>query len=90
MAKVEVERLGGFAGFGGPGSRLRSRGSVDTSALPESDRKAVENLFAQPPSVADVTPDGFVYRLTQGTQTIEVPEQHVPGALKAAVKDRIE
>jgi hypothetical protein len=38
-------------------------------------------------------PDGFRYRLTRQTsgrlQTVEVPEQHVPFAVKSSVKDEI-
>ncbi len=94
MPRVEVERVGGFAGFGGPGSRLQSRGTVETSALSDDDRDAVDKLFARVhPAPAAVNPDGYIYRLTrqtrEGTQTIEVAEAHVPEALRAAVKDRI-
>ena len=93
MARVDIERLGGFAGFGGPGSRLQSRGTVDTSDLSESDRNVVELLFAQAPPAWPASADGFIYRLTRqtgaGPQTIDVGEQHVPDAVKAAVKDTI-
>ena len=90
---VDIERLGGFAGFGGPGSRLQSRGTVDTSALTEPDKQAIETLFAKPAPPLRVQPDGYLYRLTRhtdsGQQTIEVADQQVPDTLKAAVKDRI-
>jgi hypothetical protein len=94
MATVEVERVGGFAGFGGPGSRLHSRGTVDTAALAGADRDAVEKLFARASPAPAITPDAFLYRLTRqtegGPQTIEVAEQHVPEALRSVVKDRID
>ena len=93
MAAVEVERLGGFAGIGRPGSRLRSRGSVDTSSLSETDRKGLEDLFAHPQPVPEITPDAYVYRLSRqteaGPQSIEVAEHQVPDAVKAVVKDQI-
>jgi hypothetical protein len=93
MAKLEVERLGGFAGVGRPGSRLRSSGSVDSSDLSEPDRKALEDLFAQPAAAPQITPDAYVYRLTRqteaGPQSIEVAEHQVPDAVKAIVKDQI-
>ena len=92
MAQVSVERLGGFGGFGLPGSRLRSRGKVDDATLSTADRAAVDALFDHPPSVPP-KPDGFVYRLARRkgkeTQTIEVAEQHVPDAIKECVKDEL-
>ena len=93
MARVDIERVGGFAGFGGPGSKLQSRGTVDTSDLSDADRNTVEQLFAQQSSAPRTPPDGFVYRLTRqtgaGPQTIDVAEQHVPVAVRAAVKDKL-
>ena len=92
MAQVSVERLGGFGGFGLPGSRLRSRGTVDDATLSQADRAAVDALFDHPPS-ATPRPDGFVYRIARrkgkDTQTVEVAEQHVPDALKNCVKDEL-
>ena len=92
MGHLEIERLGGFAGFGSPGSHLRSRGQVDTTHLAPADRKAVEALFDAPPGGGQ-TPDAFRYRLTRetahGPQTIEVPERHVPVAVRAIVKDEL-
>ena len=92
MAQVTVERLGGFGGFGLPGSRLRSRGKIDDATLSAADRAAVDALFDHPPP-GPPKPDGFVYRLTRGAgkgaQTIEVAEQHVPDAVKACVKDEL-
>ena len=93
MATVDVERLGGLAGFGGPGSRLQSRGTVDMSALSESDRTAIDNLFARGTPAQHPTPDSYTYRLTRdtdgGRETVEVAERDVPQAIRTAVKDRI-
>ena len=92
MSRLNVERLGGFAGFGSPGSHLRSRGQVEINDLAPADRHAVEALFDNPPGPAQV-PDAFRYRLTRqtahGPQSIEVPEEHVPAAIQASVKDEL-
>lgn len=92
MGQVLVERLGGFGGFGLPGSRLRSRGKVDDATLSPADGATVDALFDHPPP-GPPKPDGFVYRLTRGTgkatQTVEVAEQHVPEAIKSSVKDEL-
>jgi Emfourin len=92
MVLLNVERLGGFAGFGSPGSHLRSQGVVETVDLTPADQHALEVLFDNPPG-GDNPPDAFKYRMTrqtaQGLQTIEVPEQHVPTAVRAVVKDEL-
>jgi hypothetical protein len=89
---LEVERLGGFAGFGMPGSPLRSRGSVPMGRLSPRDRRAVDALFGAPPEDAPM-PDDFRYRLTRqctgGTQQCEVAGQHVPDVLKDCVRDEL-
>jgi hypothetical protein len=91
--RFDIERLGGFAGFGGPGSHLQSRGHLESSQLTAEDRQAVEALFDRPPAAVTPMPDGFRYRLTRqtssGPQTVEVPELHVPLAVKSSVKDEI-
>ena len=59
---VEVERVGGLAGFGGP--RLKSAGEVAMSALSAEDRKAIEAMFRGAARAGAGKPDGFVYRIT--------------------------
>jgi len=92
MTRLEVERLGGIAGFGLPGSRLRSRGQVEIGDLAPADRQAIEALFDHPPGGPHL-PDAFRYRLTLqtpgGRQVVEVPEQHVPPAVRSVVQDEI-
>jgi len=92
MSRLDIERFGGFASYGSPGSHLRSRGQVDSADLSPADQKQLEQLFAHPPSSGH-TPDAFQYRLTRhgssGPQTIEVAEQHVPMAIRNAVKDEL-
>ncbi|GLQ82537.1 hypothetical protein GCM10007881_60600 [Mesorhizobium huakuii] len=92
MDKLDVERLGGFAGFGGPSARIRSRGVCAMSDLSAKDRSSVEDLLAQKVKSAP-NPDEFVYRITKrtanATSTVEVPESMVPQALKNCVKDEL-
>lgn len=93
MDPVDVERLGGFGGFGLPGSHLRSRGRIDPASLGAADRQAVEALFARrgPPAVPQ--PDGFRYRLTRRvagrTEIVEVVEQDVPAPVRDCVRDEL-
>ena len=93
MDRVAVERLGGFAGFGTPNSRLRSLGSIESSKLTAKDRQIVESLFTSPPTGATPKRDGFRYKLTrqtaEGPQSVEVDEEHVPLAVKSSVKDEL-
>lgn len=90
MDRLDIERVGGFGGFGGP--NLRSTGRVDISKLSAADRNAIESLFANVPSGAP-SPDEFSYRLTRqtpsGPQTIQVSERHVPPAVRSLVKDEL-
>ena len=94
MSKLHVERIGGLAGFGGARSHLRSRGEVALETLSAEDQRAVESLFlsrgsAEPSQVRD----GFVYRIARttpgGVETIEVPEDVVPAAIRQCVKDEL-
>ena len=94
MGMLKVERIGGFAGFGGASSRLKSDGVVPFTALSPADQRKVEAMF-NAKGAADASPmrDGFSYRITRATKAgddvIEVPESAVPAALVACVKDRI-
>jgi hypothetical protein len=94
MDQVDVERLGGFPGFGGPGGRLKSNGTVDLQTLPQVDRDRIQALFRNPPSSTPSLLDAFRYRLTHhtssGPKTIEVADQYLPAALNLAVHDAIE
>ena len=98
MGILKVERIGGLAGFGGAKSRLKSDGEIAFSALPISDQKAVEVLFnTRGKEAPSKMRDGFSYRVTRGADvgggaagdTILVPEDKMPAALIACVKDRI-
>jgi len=93
--RLVIERIGGFAGFGGP--HLKSRGEVTLSALSAEDRQTVESLFKDPQKAASARPgeaDAFRYRITRqtaaGPQTIEVRGDAVPAALQDSVKTVLE
>jgi hypothetical protein len=92
MGTLKIERIGGLAGFGLPGSKIKSSGEAATSALSADDQAAVEALFRGPasqPSPAQAR-DGFRYRITRDDgKTVEVPESAVPSALKACVSDKL-
>lgn len=92
---LTIERIGGLGGFGLPGSRIRSRGTISLDALSAEDRDHVMALFAShAASTPAGHPDGFIYRLTRrtaaGDETVEVPESAVPQALIAGIRDEID
>lgn len=94
MDELEIERLGGLAGFGAPGGSIRSSGSVNMSDLSEDDRGVVEALFSRGAAAADAKPDEFVYRITRRSaagvvSTVEVPASEVPAALRQSVRDEL-
>ena len=93
MTRLRVERVGGFAGFGLPGSRLRSVGELDAGTLGSADRAAVDALFEPRRPAAKRLPDAFVYRITRsgpsGEETVEVPESQVPESLRDCVQDEL-
>ena len=94
MDQLKIERVGGLAGFGLPGSHLKSKGEVSMSELSPSDRSALDALFDGKAKTAQPMPDGFRYRITRqtakGPQTIEIPEDHVPMVIRNSVKDELD
>ena len=94
MAVLKVERIGGFAGFGGFNSRLRSIGEIDLNKLSQEDKETVDNLFkSQKNAGKDIAPDEFRYRISRttarGTENIEAGERAVPNLIKQLVRDQI-
>ena len=93
MDDLEIERIGGLAGMGLPGSRLRSRGRLALSSLSAADRQAVDALFEAPAPPPDNMRDGFRYRLTRrtaaGVQTVEMPESAIPAAVSGSIRDEL-
>ena len=92
-ARLKVERLGGLAGVGLPGARIRSHGEIDVGKLSPSEQKTVERLFESPPAAPAKARDAFRYRLTRqtekGPETVEVHEDAVPGPVRACVVDEL-
>ena len=96
MAVIKIERFGGLAGFGLPGSHVASRGEIRSSDLSAPDQQAVEALFkrygkGKKQGRESLVRDDFRYRISRGDgeQTIEVPELEVPAALIQCVKDEL-
>ncbi len=95
MGTLKIERIGGFAGFGVAGSKIKSGGEQAVSALSADDRAAVDALFNNPERYArsGSQPDVFRYRITRisngKNETVEVPELAVPAALRACVSDKL-
>ncbi len=94
MAKLQVERIGGIAGFGGAGSHLRSRGEVELTDLSAAEQQAVDSLFqSRDKPKSSQMRDGFQYRITRntanGVETIVVPEEAVPATIRGSLKDEI-
>ncbi len=94
MDILTIERLGGLAGIGSLGSRMKSQGQVALASLCAEDQTAVEQLFTgrakkRPTAVAD----GFCYRISRtvktGVETIVVTEEAVPQSLIRCVKDEL-
>lgn len=94
MDRLKIERVGGIAGFGLPGSHLKSRGEVAISDLSPAERSALEAFFDGKDTPAPPMPDAFRYRITRqtpkGSQTIEIPEDRVPTVIRNSVKDELE
>jgi|SRR6516164_6803965 hypothetical protein len=94
---LDVERLGGFAGMGGPGSRIRSVGRLQGHELSAADRERLTALFsgaalpAEPAGAADM----FRYRLSlhrpgdAAPVVVEVPESAVPQRVRDCVRDEL-
>jgi hypothetical protein len=95
MGDLSIERIGGIGGFGLPGSRLTSRGSLPFESLSPADQATVEALFRSGgQSASSLAPHEFRYRITRttasGPQTIEAAESQVPPAVRNSVKDELQ
>jgi hypothetical protein len=95
MSTLKIERIGGLAGFGLPGSRLRSIGEQAVAALSAADQALVDDLFRNPErhKGSGQERDGFRYRITRNRngqdETVEVAEAAMPQALRAVVSDKL-
>ena len=84
---IQVERLGGFAGFGQPGAALRSHGTLRLAQLSPQAQATLAAWFDHPPPAPTVGNDDFTYRLTRqgpaGAQVVELPAALVPALLRS-------
>lgn len=91
--RIEIERFGGLAGYGMPGSRIRSRGYVLAKDLNVADQALVRELFLTPTEAPTWVRDAFRYHLTRqsdcGPQTVIVSESSVPESIREAVHDEL-
>lgn len=91
--RIEVERFGGLAGYGMPGSRIRSRGYVLAKDLNTSDQALLREIFLSPVEAPTWMRDAFRYHLTRqsdcGPQTVIVAESMVPEVIRDALHDEL-
>lgn len=85
---IDIERLGGLAGFG-TGGHLRSRGRVALTSLSPSDRGRIKRLFASGGDDGHVGGDQFRYRLTLAGKTVEVGGDDLPRLLLESLRDEL-
>lgn len=87
--RIDVERLGGFAGFGG--GHLRSRGNLMGHQLTPEERERINALMAGSRQPSPATPDSFRYRLTLAGSgiSVEVGEADLPAAVRDCVRDEL-
>ena len=94
MDEISIERVGGLAGMGLPGSRMRSHGRVRLSKLGAADRGFVERAFAAGDQARPAGPaDTFEYRLTRqtdrGPHTVKLHAPSLPPDLEACLADEL-
>lgn len=91
--RIDIERFGGLAGYGMPGSRIRSRGYILAKDLSVSDQALLREVFLAPTEAPTWVRDAFRYHLTRqsdcGPQTVVVPESMVPEAIRDALHDEL-
>lgn len=91
--RIDIERFGGLAGYGMPGSRIRSRGYILAKDLNVSDQALLREIFLSPAEAPTWARDAFRYHLTRqsdcGPQTVIVAESMVPDAIRKVVHDEL-
>lgn len=91
--RIDVERLGGLAGYGMPGARLRSRGFIMAHGLNLADQARLQELFLHPIEALVQARDAFRYSLTRQRDnrrhTVVVAEEAVPDAILNCLRDEL-
>ncbi|GAB3191485.1 protealysin inhibitor emfourin [Hydrogenophaga aquatica] len=94
--ELEIEKLGGLAGVGLPGSRLRCRAQMHCRELSPDELSAVEALFQARAGATQPAPrsaDFFRYRITLHSRSedrqIEVGEDDLMESLQQRLQDEL-
>lgn len=93
--RIEIQRLGGMAGIGLPGSRIRSQVELRGSDLSREERLSIETLFESKAGISGgpPRPDAFRYQITvdsgAGRHTIVVGQADLLESLQARVHDEL-
>ena len=91
--RIEVERLGGLAGYGMPGARLRSRGHFMAHRLSPADQATLREIFLHPLQASAQARDAFRCSLTRQRDnrqhTVVVAEEAVPESILDCLRDEI-
>lgn len=91
--RIDIERYGGLAGYGMPGSRIRSRGYFMAQDLSAADQALLRAIFLSPSEAPTWMRDAFRYHLTRqsdcGPQTVVVAESMVPEVMRDALHDEL-
>jgi len=91
--RIDIERYGGLAGYGMPGSRIRSRGYFMAQDLGAADQALLREIFLSPSEAPTWMRDAFRYHLTRqsdcGPQTVVVAESMVPEVMRDALHDEL-
>lgn len=91
--RIDVERLGGLAGYGMPGGHLRSRCHVMAQGLSLADQVMLRDIFLHPVEALVQTRDAFRYSLTRQRHnrlhTVVVAEAAVPESILNCLRDEL-
>lgn len=91
--RIDIERFGGLAGYGMPGSRIRSRGYFFAKDLNPADQALLREIFLSPAEAPTWVRDAFRYHLTRqsdcGPQTVIVAESQVPEVIRDSLHDEL-
>ena len=88
---IGIEQMGGFAGAGGPGSRVHTRAEAKLADLSPADRAMIDAAFAHKHTPVSAN---LYYRMTRtgpgGSETVDVLTEQVPGVLIARLSTTLD
>lgn len=90
--RIEIERFGGLAGVGLPGSRIRSRVLLRGSDLSDAERASIEKAFNKRAAGDDnpTNADAFRYHITIHNEGGSEELDAGPGNLMESLQNRIQ